>query len=69
VLTTFTKDGRPKPTPIWAAPKHDRLLAVIGADSWKVIKRIRWCGGGGARKQQSLLIDLWTSRSVASEPR
>ena len=20
LLTTFTKDGRPKPTPIWAAP-------------------------------------------------
>lgn len=40
LLTTFTKDGRPKPTPIWAAPNDDRLLAITGADSWKV-KRIR----------------------------
>ena len=41
LLTTFTKDGRPKPTPIWAAPDGDgRLLVITGADSWKV-KRIR----------------------------
>ncbi|CPR04765.1 pyridoxamine 5'-phosphate oxidase [Mycobacterium bohemicum DSM 44277] len=40
LLTTFTKDGRPKPTPIWAAANGDRLLVITGADSWKV-KRIR----------------------------
>ncbi len=39
-LTTFTKDGKPKPTPIWAAPDGDRLLVITEADSWKV-KRIR----------------------------
>jgi uncharacterized protein len=40
LLTTFTKDGRPKPTPIWAAPDGDQLIVITGADSWKV-KRIR----------------------------
>ncbi|WP_156687856.1 PPOX class F420-dependent oxidoreductase [Mycobacterium sp. Marseille-P9652] len=40
LLTTFTKDGRPKPTPIWAAGDGDRLLVITGAESWKV-KRIR----------------------------
>ena len=40
LLTTFTKDGRPKPTPIWAAPDGDRLLVITEEDSWKV-KRIR----------------------------
>jgi uncharacterized protein len=40
LLTTFTKDGRPKPTPIWAAVDQDRLLVITQADSWKV-KRIR----------------------------
>lgn len=39
-LTTFTKDGRPKPTPIWVAPEGDRALVITGKDSWKV-KRIR----------------------------
>jgi len=40
LLTTFTKDGRGKPTPIWAAPDGDRLLVITQAKSWKV-KRIR----------------------------
>ena len=40
LLTTFTKDGRPKATPIWLAPNGGRLLAITEADSWKV-KRIR----------------------------
>ncbi|MBV8930621.1 MAG: PPOX class F420-dependent oxidoreductase [Mycobacteriaceae bacterium] len=40
LLTTFTKDGRPKPTPIWAAPDDDRLLVITDRKSWKV-KRIR----------------------------
>jgi PPOX class probable F420-dependent enzyme len=43
LLTTFTKDGKPKPTPIWAAldkERGDRLLVVTQEKSWKV-KRIR----------------------------
>jgi PPOX class probable F420-dependent enzyme len=40
LLTTFTKDGRPKPTPIWAAANGDRLLVISEEKSWKV-KRIR----------------------------
>ena len=28
LLTTFTKDGRPKPTAIWAAPAGDRLVVI-----------------------------------------
>jgi uncharacterized protein len=35
-LTTFTKDGRPKPTTIWAAPDGDRLVAITQEKSWKV---------------------------------
>ena len=40
LLTTFTKDGRPKPTAIWAAPDGDGLIVITQASSWKV-KRIR----------------------------
>jgi len=40
LLTTFTKDGRPKPTAIWAAPNGDGLVAITQETSWKV-KRIR----------------------------
>ena len=40
LLTTFTKDGRPKPTTIWAAPDGDRLVVITQEKSWKV-KRIR----------------------------
>jgi uncharacterized protein len=40
LLTTFTKDGRAKSTPIWAAPDGDRLLVITEEGSWKV-KRIR----------------------------
>ncbi|OIN81588.1 PPOX class F420-dependent oxidoreductase [Mycobacterium malmoense] len=43
LLTTFTRDGRPKPTPIWAAldgERGDRLLVITESKSWKV-KRIR----------------------------
>lgn len=40
LLTTFTKDGRPKPTPIWGAADGDDTLLVITDDgSWKT-KRI-----------------------------
>lgn len=40
LLTTFTKDGRPKPTVIWVAPDGDALLVITDHDSWKV-RRIR----------------------------
>lgn len=40
LLTTYTKDGRPKPTPVWAAPDGDRLLVISEDKAWKV-KRIR----------------------------
>jgi PPOX class probable F420-dependent enzyme len=43
LLTTFTQDGRPKPTPIWTAldtERGDRLLVITQGNSWKV-KRIR----------------------------
>ncbi|BBY16184.1 PPOX class F420-dependent oxidoreductase [Mycolicibacterium litorale] len=40
LLTTFTRDGRPKPTAVWAAPDGDRLLVITQEKSWKV-KRIR----------------------------
>lgn len=40
LLTTFTRDGRPKPTPVWAAADGDRLLVITQEKSWKV-KRIR----------------------------
>jgi PPOX class probable F420-dependent enzyme len=40
LLTTFTKDGRPKPTPVWAAADGDRLVVITEEKSWKV-RRIR----------------------------
>jgi uncharacterized protein len=40
LLTTFTKDGRPKPTAIWAVSNGDGLVAITQETSWKV-KRIR----------------------------
>jgi uncharacterized protein len=40
LLTTFTKDGRAKPTPVWAAVDGDRLLVISEDKAWKV-KRIR----------------------------
>jgi uncharacterized protein len=40
LLTTFTKDGRAKPTAIWAAPSGNGLVAITQEKSWKV-KRIR----------------------------
>jgi PPOX class probable F420-dependent enzyme len=40
LLTTFTKDGRPKPTPIWIARDGDRALVMTEKNSWKV-RRIR----------------------------
>ena len=40
LLTTFTKDGRAKPTAIWAVSQGERLIAITQEKSWKV-KRIR----------------------------
>ena len=61
LLTTFTKDGRPKPTAIWAVPDGDRLLAITQGKSWKV-KRIRntprvtvaVCDRGGKPKSEEV---------------
>ena len=39
LLTTFTKDGRPKPTPVWGVPDGDKLLISTDDGSWKT-KRI-----------------------------
>lgn len=36
-LTTFTRDGRPKPTAVWIAPLGDgRLGFTTASSSWKV---------------------------------
>jgi uncharacterized protein len=40
LLTTFTRDGRPKPTAVWGAPDGNRLLIITDDGSWKD-KRIR----------------------------
>ena len=39
LLTTFTKDGRPKPTTVWGVPDGDKLLIITDDGSWKT-KRI-----------------------------
>jgi uncharacterized protein len=39
LLTTFTKDGRPKPTPVWGVPQDGGLLIITDDGSWKT-KRI-----------------------------
>jgi len=36
LLTTFTKDGRPKSTAIWGVPDGERLLVITDDGSWKV---------------------------------
>ncbi|WP_309631425.1 PPOX class F420-dependent oxidoreductase [Nocardioides zeae] len=43
VLTTFTKDGRPKPTPVWIVPFEGAAAVWTVRDSWKV-KRVRASG-------------------------
>jgi PPOX class probable F420-dependent enzyme len=61
LLTTFTKDGRPKPTAVWAAPDADRLVVITQEKSWKV-KRIRntphvtlaICDRGGKPKSEAI---------------
>lgn len=44
LLTTFTADGRPKPTPVWAAPDEDALVVVSDAEAWKVRRARRTPG-------------------------
>lgn len=39
LLTTFTKDGKPKPTAVWGVREGDRLLIITDDGSWKT-KRI-----------------------------
>lgn len=39
LLTRFTKDGRPKPTPVWGVPHDGTLLISTDDGSWKT-KRI-----------------------------
>lgn len=62
LLTTFTKDGRPKPTAIWAAPDSSgRVVVITQETSWKV-KRIRntprvtlaICDRGGKPKSEAI---------------
>lgn len=61
LLTTFTKDGRPKPTAVWAAPLDGRVVVITGEQSWKV-KRIRntprvtlaVCDRGGKPKGEAI---------------
>ncbi len=61
LLTTFTKDGRPKPTAVWAAPLGDRVVVITQEKSWKV-KRIRntprveiaICDRGGKPKSEAI---------------
>ncbi len=36
LLTTYTRDGTAKPTPVWAAADADALVVVTGVDAWKV---------------------------------
>lgn len=44
LLTTFRKDGRAVPTPVWAARDGDELLVWTAANTGK-IKRVRRDGG------------------------
>jgi uncharacterized protein len=39
-LTTFTKDGRPKPTAVWVVAEGDTAVVISEKNAWKV-KRIR----------------------------
>ena len=39
-LTTYRKDGTPKPTPVWFYDNNDTLFVLTNSDSYKV-KRIR----------------------------
>lgn len=53
LLTTFTEDGRPKPTPIWGVADGDKLVIITADGSWKTRRWHAWwwvpqalvCGG------------------------
>jgi PPOX class probable F420-dependent enzyme len=53
LLTTFTKDGRPKPTPIWGVPEGNKLLVITGDGSWKT-KRIKNTPPGDDREERGI---------------
>ncbi len=40
LLTTYTRDGTAKPTPVWAAPDGDALVVTTTEQTWKV-RRVR----------------------------
>lgn len=40
LLTTYTRDGTAKPTPVWAAPDGDALVVTTTDGTWKV-RRVR----------------------------
>ena len=37
-LATYTRDGRPKPTPVWFVEDDGRLLVLTEETSWKVAR-------------------------------
>ncbi len=39
-LTTFTRDGRPKPTPVWVTGEGGTYLFYTGSTAWKA-RRLR----------------------------
>ncbi|MCA4725143.1 PPOX class F420-dependent oxidoreductase [Mycolicibacterium fortuitum] len=43
LLTTFTKDGKPKPTAVWGVPDGDKPMIITDHGSWKT-KRINNTG-------------------------
>ena len=40
LLTTYTRDGTAKATPVWAAPDGDALVVTTSDSTWKV-RRVR----------------------------
>ncbi len=40
LLTTYTREGTAKPTPVWAAPDGDALVVTTTDTAWK-IRRVR----------------------------
>lgn len=38
LLTTFTKDGKPKPTTVWGVAEGDKLLIITDDGSWKTTR-------------------------------
>ena len=65
LLTTFTKDGRPKPTTVWGVPECDKLLIITDDGSWKT-KRINNTPRVTIQKCGVLGKDCRRSSSIAS---